>query len=144
MRVLSLCLMLISSTVFADAQVDPDKAQHDQLVMLALEYDFYNQRCRGMSMQKHFNQVKRLFVTKYSQTPNNYIEAFMVSSGNDFRAFKKAQESKFLQSLAQQGGCKGFKSSGRLQQLQKAFNLRFQSVESSSWFPIINRLEIAQ
>ena len=116
---------------------------HNELVNLALDYDLYNEKCRGMTIDKNFNQVKRLFVTKYNFTPNNYIEAF-ISDGEDFRAYKARYKIAFINKLSQAGGFKGAKRSGWLDSLKKQYRRTFREVEDSDWTPVINRLELSQ
>ena len=139
---ISVVLVLFSSVNFA-AGDEADKESHNRLVLLALDYDFYNETCRGMTIDKYFNQVKRLFVTKYSLTPNNYIEAF-ISGGQDFREFKADYKKEFIKKLAEEKGCKGAKSHGWLERLKKDYKKSLREVEDSNWYPVINRLELSE
>ena len=123
---------------------DSEQQIHSEWVLIALDYDFYNHRCRGMSVDQNFNKVKRLFITKYGISPNNYIEAFLADPNQDFFAFKEQKEREFMRQLAQKGGCQSEQARAWLKQMKKDFSQHQRQVEDSNWFPIIDRVNITQ
>ena len=111
---------------------NPELQLHSALVLKALQVDFYNVRCRGISVAKNFNKVNRLYITKYSLTANNFIKNFI---NPDVRAEKQIQEIDFKKNLNQLGGCSKAKEQGWIKQIHDEFNHLYQQAEQSTWFP---------
>ncbi|WP_321276615.1 hypothetical protein [Thiomicrorhabdus indica] len=120
-----------------DYQKLEDEALHSRLVNVALELDWLNQKCRGLSIQRNFKQVNRLFINKYSLSANNYIEGFFAREIRDYKA-DKSQE--MIRLLAQKKGCKQALKEDWDRDLKKEFNTLLRKVEESSWFPVVDRL----
>lgn len=133
-----ICLMF--STV---AQANPktqnleDEALHSRLVNVAMELDWLNQKCRGLSMARNFKQVNRLFINKYSLSANNYIEGFF---GEEIRDYKKQKSRQMVMKLAQKRGCQQALKQDWDRELKKEFNTLFRNAEESSWYPVVDRL----
>lgn len=142
MRVLSwtilaslLCLVTLSLPIKAAAEtptIDAELELHKALIETALSTDFYNKRCRGISIAKALNQVNRLMVTKYSLTANKFIQTYI---SKDVRQMKSLRQHEFNQQLAGIGGCQAAKSQGWVKQLQTQFKKQYEHVEKSSWYP---------
>lgn len=115
---------------------DPEAVRHSNLVKSALLNDAFGKRCRGRSVAKYFNQVNRLFITKYSTSANNYIETYIAP---DFRDYKEDFDHLFSRSLAQKGGCSKAKDADWDKQMLEEFKQLFKEVESSNWYPEIKR-----
>ncbi|QCU90357.1 hypothetical protein [Thiomicrorhabdus sediminis] len=134
---LSLLLTFAPSSVYAEkanpsAQISADQRLHSDLVLSALQLDFYNARCRGLSIARNFNRVNRLFVTKYSLTANNYIKDFIAE---DVREEKMRQEILFKRNLSKMGGCDKAKDAGWIKEIHDHFKALYRKAETSSWFP---------
>lgn len=112
--------------------ISPEQLLHSKLLLTALRLDFYNARCRGQSIAKHFNQVNRLYITKYSLTANNYIKTYINA---DVRKEKAQQEIAFKKDLSKIGGCAKAKNEGWVKSLRDAYNKQYLQAEQSSWFP---------
>lgn len=109
-----------------------DLKLHSELVLTALQLDFYNNRCRGISVSKNFNTVNRLYITKYSLTANNFIKHYINS---DVRKEKVSQETAFKKTLNSLGGCAKAKEQGWIKEIHDEFKTRLQQAEKSTWFP---------
>lgn len=109
-----------------------DLKLHSELVLTALQLDFYNNRCRGISVSKNFNTVNRLYITKYSLTANNFIKHYI---NNDVRKEKVSQETAFKKTLNSLGGCAKAKEQGWIKEIHDEFKTRLQQAEKSTWFP---------
>ncbi|HHT00720.1 MAG TPA: hypothetical protein ENK73_07690 [Thiomicrospira sp.] len=105
---------------------------HTSLVLTALQLDFYNERCRGISVAKNFNKVNRLYITKYSLTANNYIKLYI---NPDVRKEKAQHETAFKKNLNAIGGCSNAKKQGWIKALNEQFNKKYDQAELSAWFP---------
>ncbi len=119
----------------AEAKTIPaseDQILHTDLIMLALKADFFNRRCRGISVNKDFNKVNRLFITKYSLTANNYIKTYI---NPDVRAEKQLQELEFKKELNKIGGCAKAREQGWRKQITDLFNELYRQAEQSTWYP---------
>jgi len=116
----------------AQAPIPPEQILHTDLVLLALKSDFFNHRCRGISVNKSFNKVNRLFITKYSLTANNYIKTFINA---DVKAEKHDQELEFKKELNKIGGCSAAVKQGWRKQINDLFNELYRQAEKSTWFP---------
>ncbi len=134
-------LMLISTTSYAEVVSDlqpveltPTEEQdyHSKLVITALKTDFFNKRCRGISVAKSFNKVNRLFINKYSLTANNYIKLYI---NPDVRQEKQQQEREFKKSLNSIGGCSKARKLKWRNTLNKEFDELYQQAETSTWYP---------
>ena len=130
-------LNLISTQALANdannSNVDnPELKLHSELVHTALQLDFYNNRCRGTSVAKNFNEVNRLYITKYSITANNFIKEFI---NQDVRAEKEAQEIEFRKNLNRLGGCAKAKDQDWIKEIHDTFRELYQEAEKSAWFP---------
>jgi len=110
----------------------PELQLHSALVLKALQVDFYNIRCRGISVAKNFNKVNRLYITKYSLTANNFIKNFI---NPDVRAEKQIQEIDFKKNLNKLGGCSKAKEQGWIKQIHDEYKNLYQQAEQSTWFP---------
>lgn len=139
----TLMVLIFAITLFSgkmNAEESPEKQSlpnpelqlHSKLVLKALQVDFYNVRCRGISVAKNLNKVNRLYITKYSLTANNYIKDFI---NPDVKAEKKAQEIDFKKKLNQLGGCSKARQQGWLKQIRQEFKDLYQQAEQSAWFP---------
>jgi len=105
---------------------------HSDLVIKALQLDFYNTRCRGISVAKNFNKVNRLYITKYSITANNFIEAFI---NPDARAEKEALQIDFKKNLNRLGGCAKAKDQDWIKEIHDTFREQYKKAEKSAWYP---------
>lgn len=115
---------------------DPQAVLHSNLVKSALLNDAFGKRCRGRSVAKYFNQVNRLFITKYSVSANNYIETYIAP---DYRDYKADFEHLFSRALAQKGGCSKAKDMHWDKQMLEEFKQLFKDSEASNWYPVIER-----
>ena len=113
-------------------QQNPELQLHSSLVLKALQVDFYNERCRGISVAKNFNKVNRLYITKYSITANNFIKEFI---NPDVRSEKAAQEIHFKKNLNSLGGCTKAKQQDWIQEIHDQFKDLYQQAEQSAWYP---------
>ncbi|MBN2646726.1 MAG: hypothetical protein JXR44_02950 [Thiotrichales bacterium] len=132
-----LCSLLWGSPLSANAQLSPDEQQvqqvtHDRLIELALLNDEFAKRCRGTSVAKHFNQVNRLFITKYGMTANNYIQSFI---SRDTRAYQQQIAMAFNDQLSDKGGCEAAKDQQWDRQMADEFKRHLQQVEAANWRP---------
>ncbi|BCN93174.1 hypothetical protein THMIRHAM_09590 [Thiomicrorhabdus immobilis] len=128
-------LSLFAPTSFANETTNnqnPELKLHSELVLKALQLDFYNIRCRGTSVAKNFNKVNRLYITKYSITANNFIKDFI---NPDVRAEKEAQEIDFKKNLNRMGGCAKAKDQDWIKEIHDQFNELYQQAEQSAWYP---------
>ena len=114
-----------------------DEALHSRLVNVALDLDLFNEQCRGLSVNRNFNKVNRLFINKYSLSANNYIESFF---RQEIRVYKKIKQQQFIQTLASLKGCKGAKKAGWDKQLKSDYNILLRKAEDSGWFPVVDRI----
>lgn len=131
---LSLSSYSVLANDLAGSQVNenPELKLHSELVLTALQLDFYNNRCRGTSVAKNFNKVNRLYITKYSITANNFIEEFI---NPDARAEKEAQEMDFKRNLNRLGGCSKAKDQDWIKKIHDNYRNLYQKAEKSAWFP---------
>ncbi|WP_127470521.1 hypothetical protein [Thiomicrorhabdus aquaedulcis] len=109
-----------------------DAALHTALIETAIRYDFYNKRCRGVSFDKHYDKVNRLFVTKYRLTAHNYVKRHL---NQDIKVLKQALEHQLNEQLNQLSSCQNAKDQGLVDDLQNQFNQLYQQAEKSPWFP---------
>ncbi|WP_029407381.1 hypothetical protein [Thiomicrorhabdus sp. Milos-T2] len=105
---------------------------HTSLVLTALKLDFYNRRCRGISVAKNFNKVNRLYITKYSLTANNFIKDYI---NNDVRKEKASQERDFKKTLNSLGGCAKAKQKDWIKKIHDQFKTTLEQAQQSAWFP---------
>jgi len=110
----------------------PELKLHSDLVIKALQLDFYNNRCRGISVAKNFNKVNRLYITKYSITANNFIEQFI---NPDTRAEKEALKIDFKKNLNLIGGCAKARNQGWIKNIHDGFREQYKKAEKSAWYP---------
>jgi len=132
--------LLISTSItvaHADKQIQsPELNTHRQLISHALTLDAYNQRCRGISVDQFFNQVNRLYVTKYSLTANNFIKHYASAGATSTVTSIKYQHQKNLtQYLATIGGCQSAKKNGWLAHVKTDFKTLYKQAEQSNWLP---------
>ncbi len=120
------------TTEASTPEISEEQTLHTNLVLTALKADFFNKRCRGISVAKSFNKVNRLFVTKYSLTANNYIKTYMNA---DVKQYKVELERDFKKSLNKIGGCKQTKKLDWRGNLRKEFNQLYRDADRSTWFP---------
>ncbi len=110
----------------------PELKTHIDLIEVALLTDAYNKRCRGMSISKSFNQVNRLYVTKYSLTANNFIKTYI---DRNVKALKIERQHRFNKMLNILGGCQAAKSKDSIKRLKKHFRSLYDTAEKSPWYP---------
>ncbi|MDG6773166.1 hypothetical protein QCB45_02395 [Thiomicrorhabdus sp. ZW0627] len=135
----STLLLAYSQTVFSTEEqaVSIDElngqALHEKLVETALKYDFYNKRCRGISVSGESYQVERMFLKKYGLTINNFIKQYI---DRDTRGYKEKLKKDIYLQLSQMGGCEKAKEKGLLKAFQENLQSLFDKAETSQWFPI--------
>lgn len=112
--------------------ISAEQKLHTALILTALKVDFYNARCRGLSVAKNVNKVNRLYITKYSITANNYIKIYI---SEDVRKEKANQEIAFKKALSKIGGCSKAKQQGWVKSLRDEFNDLYEQAEKSTWYP---------
>ncbi|MDG4812492.1 hypothetical protein P8629_05680 [Hydrogenovibrio sp. 3SP14C1] len=110
------------------------EALHVMLVKTALKYDYFNQRCRGVSASQKEAKVNRLFIEKYNLTINNFIKQFLT---RDPRETEAALKKELYAEIYQFGGCQQAREKGLEDSLKKGFRELYQKTESSPWFPIL-------
>lgn len=134
--VFSALLATYSQAVLSDEQQAPQKlegeALHIKLVETALKYDFYNKRCRGISVAGESYQVERLFLQKYGMTINNFIKQYI---DRDTRGYKESLKKDLYKQLFEMGGCDLAKDKGLLKQFQQNLKTLYNQAELSPWFP---------
>lgn len=121
----------------ASAETEPElkgEALHIALVETALKYDFFNQRCRGVSASQNEAKVNRLFIEKYNLTVNNFIKRFLT---DDPRDTESAMKKSLYAEIYKLGGCQEARRKGLESELKKDFRRLYEQVESSPWFPIL-------
>lgn len=124
-------------TALEDYKTLQDEALHSRLVNSALTNDFFNEKCRGMSVNKHFNEVNRLFINKYSLSANNYIESFFAKEIQDYKRLKQQE---FIQKMSELQGCSGAKQQNWDRQIKAEYRFLLRKVEDSGWFPVVDRV----
>jgi len=105
---------------------------HTDLMLAAIRADLYNTHCRGTSIAKNFNQVNRLFITKYSLTANKYIKTYINKLVN---VEKGLQEREFKMSLNKIGGCRQAKKRDWRTTISGEFKNLYRQVKNSTWYP---------
>jgi hypothetical protein len=128
--------LLTNSTVQAvepQQSVSVEQKVHSDLIIIALKADFFNHTCRGISVNKNFNQVNRLFISKYSLTANNFIKQFI---NTNVSAEKQKQQTQFKRALAQIGGCTKARQNNWRNKINTEFRALFRQAERSSWYPL--------
>ncbi|MDX1795974.1 MAG: hypothetical protein R3219_04545 [Hydrogenovibrio sp.] len=139
--VMGLCLLAFSAFAAEPSDnVQPidvaalkDEALHTQLVYTAIEYDVFNQRCRGVSASYNQSKVSRLFLDKYGITLNDYIINFL---SEETDVFRKKVTNQVYRAVAQMGGCQPARNKGLEQKYKTDFRKLYAKVEKSPWFPI--------
>ncbi|VAW45411.1 hypothetical protein MNBD_GAMMA04-2314 [hydrothermal vent metagenome] len=129
------CFLIFSPPSFAEPQVYPDNPElqiHIDLLEIALLTDAYNKRCRGMSISQSFNQVNRLYVTKYNLTANNFIKTYI---DTNVKALKSERQHRFNKMLNVLEGCRAIKTNGSIKLLKKHFRTQYEMAEKSTWYP---------
>lgn len=130
-------LIALSLSAKAETLMDSNElngeALHIKLVETALKYDFYNKRCRGVSVSKEVNEVNRLFLKKYGLTVNNFIKEHI---NHNTRAYQDQIKKQLYKDLFEQGGCVEAKQKGLVNDFQQSFRLLLEKVEKSPWFPL--------
>ncbi len=133
----ALCLLNISLS-FAEPPLSKESTEHAmiqshiELVEVALQTDFYNKRCRGVSVSKQLNKVNRLYVTKYSLTANNFIKLYI---DPNTKQVKQARKHAFNKNLNALGGCQSSQAKEAMKQFKKAFKILYEQAEKSPWYP---------
>ncbi|MEA3405739.1 MAG: hypothetical protein U9R28_08375 [Pseudomonadota bacterium] len=129
--------LLLSFSAKAQDSIDitelTGEALHIQLVETALKYDFYNKRCRGVSVSKEVNQVNRLFLKKYGLTVNNFIKEHI---NRNTRAYQDQVKQQLYKELFELGGCVEAKQKGLVSNFQQTFRHLLEKAETSPWFPL--------
>ncbi len=108
------------------------EALHSKLVKEAIQYDVFNQRCRGVSARKNQAKVNRLFIRKYSLSFNNYIKAYL---SQDPRQATERIRQAMLTKLLEVGGCQSAARSQLHKEFKRDFRRLYQKSENSLWFP---------
>jgi hypothetical protein len=108
------------------------EALHNQLVETAMRYDFYNKRCRGVSVSAEMEQVNRLFLRKFGMTLNNFIKQHIDRNPRNYQETVKQQ---LYQQIFELGGCEQAKTKGLVSRFQQEFRLLYEEAERSPWFP---------
>ncbi|WP_373018773.1 hypothetical protein [Thiomicrorhabdus sp.] len=108
------------------------EALHVKLVETAIQYDFYNKRCRGVSVSGESYRVERLLLQKYGLTTNNFIKQYI---DRDTRGYKEKLKQALYQRLSQMGGCEPAKDKGLLKEFQQNLQTLYDKAETSPWFP---------
>lgn len=122
-------------TASADSKPElKGEALHIALVETALKYDFFNQRCRGVSASQNEAKVNRLFIEKYNLTVNNFIKRFLT---DDPRDTESAMKKSLYAEIYKLGGCQEARRKGLESELKKDFRRLYEQVETSPWFPVL-------
>lgn len=136
---LPLLIALFGGTVSTSYAADPAELEalhgrelHIKLIETALRYDYYNKRCRGISVSKEVNLVNRLFLRKYGMTVHNFIKQQMQTDPRDYQETVKQA---LYKELAEMGGCEGSKEQGMIAHFQDVFRVLFERAENANWFP---------
>ena len=116
------------------AQELKGEALHVALVKTALKYDYFNQRCRGVSASQNEANVNRLFIEKYNLTINNFIKQFLT---RDPRETETVLKKELYAEIYELGGCQQARKKGLEDHLKTDFRELYQKTESSPWFPIL-------
>ncbi|RUM91307.1 MAG: hypothetical protein DSZ27_06640 [Thiomicrospira sp.] len=132
-------LVLMGWMLVLPVSASPDQelkgeALHVALVKTALKYDYFNQRCRGVSASQKEAKVNRLFIEKYNLTINNFIKQFLT---RDPRETEAALKKELYAEIYQLGGCQQAREKGLEDTLKTDFRHLYQKTESSPWFPIL-------
>lgn len=123
----------------ATAKVElSNEALHSQLVKSAIEYDTFNQRCRGVSASTNQSKVNRLFLSKYGITLNDFMMNYMSKDTDNPSDTKQNITNQVYQKIAEVGGCQPARAQGLEQQYKDNFRHEFHQVEKSTWFPAVN------
>lgn len=128
-------LGLVSPEIQAELS---NEALHTQLVTAAIEYDTFNQRCRGVSAAYNESKVNRLFLNKFGITMNDYMMNYMSKDANDPRDVKQKIVTRVYQSIAKMGGCQPARSKGLEKNLKDEYRNLYHQVEKSTWFPSVH------
>lgn len=134
---LSFCLLgLLSLSAKADLTENlAGKALHISLVETAINYDYFNQRCRGVRASTHQSEVNRLLIQKYRLTINNFIKKYIATDARDLQDRLK---NALYQQVADMGGCQPAREQGLEKNIKSDYRKLFEKVEVSSWFPLID------
>ena len=108
------------------------KALHLKLVEVAYRYDYYNKRCRGISISREVNEVNRLFLRKYGITINNFIK---LNIDRDTRGYQNGVKQKLYQNIFEMGGCQSDQNDPFLDQMQRDYRTLLENAQTSPWFP---------
>ncbi|MBF6057928.1 MULTISPECIES: hypothetical protein [Thiomicrorhabdus] len=122
--------MLFSSWSFAAEEIEQPVQQ--ALIEAAIQNDWFSKRCRGVSINKYFNEVNRLYIERYGFSAHNYIERFQ---NIDYSSYKEKIEQAMQRRLIEFGGCQGAKRQDWDRDLKQDYKTRFRQVETSDWFP---------
>ena len=123
----------VFSPIFAS---ETEEALHTELVTTAIQYDVFNQRCRGVSAANNESKVNRLLIEKYGMTLNNYIKVYL---SQDPRQAKETIQQFMLKKIAKTKACQPSQRGKVHKQFKTKFRTRFHQVEISSWFPEVSR-----
>jgi len=125
-------LILIFVIPVANADSLESEKLHTALITTAIEFDVFNQRCRGVSMAKKVSKVNRLYLRKYDITVNNYIKVYLSQDPRDAR---KNLKNEMIRNISKQGGCLALKKKGMRKQFKQRYQQLFKKVELSAWIP---------
>lgn len=115
-----------------------NEALHTKLVITAIKYDTFNQRCRGVSAAYNTSKVNRLFLKKFGITLNDYMMNYLSKDANDPRVVKQKIVTGVNQTIAKMGGCQPARAKGLEKTYKDDFRNLYRQVESSTWFPLVN------
>lgn len=130
---MQILLVLILSSFGSLAETElKGKALHMALVETAYQYDFFNLRCRGVSVAKNEAKVNRLFLEKYQMTLNNFVNREWQKDPTEVEIEIKNTLQEIIFKL---GGCQQAREKGLERQLKKDFRHQYDLAEQSAWFP---------
>ncbi|WP_024850931.1 hypothetical protein [Hydrogenovibrio kuenenii] len=152
LTLVALVLSLVSAPSFSDEVLEhhatgispevqaelSNEALHTRLIVTAIKYDTFNQRCRGVSAAYNTSKVNRLFLRKFGITLNDYMMNYMSKDANDPRDVKQKIVNKVNQTIAKMGGCQPARKKGLEQSYKDDYRNLYHKVEKSTWFPSVN------
>ncbi|WP_319381482.1 hypothetical protein [Thiomicrorhabdus sp.] len=122
--------LVFAGTASADetAEIPPQQV----LIEAAIQNDWFSKRCRGVSINKYFNEVNRLYIERYGISAHNYIERFQEL---EFAGYKETIELAMQRRLIELGGCQAAKRQDWDRALKNTYKAALKKVETSNWFP---------
>ena len=122
-----ICLLAVSLGAFSlNPMVSEETGrQLVDLVRISIEYDLYNERCRGTASSTKTSATNRLFISKYSTTVNQVINLYI---GANERAERSKIEQDFMQKMSLMGGCNMAKKKGLQKELDEGYRRLFEQI----------------